>query len=252
MPNDLLLVGDGPEVVELAERFRSLGRSVQVVHWDAPRMCADASDSRLSQAAAAARDAAHILEFVEGSLEGKREVQTAMECPAAGVILSSSYRVGPTEVASWRARDARVVGLSGIAPFGERKCVELQRGLCTSTSAWEAAAALCVAGGWQVEALGDHPGGAQARIVCCLVNEAVSLLSEAGASAADIDVAMRLGTNYPHGPLAWGEQLGLDRVLAVMEGLEREYCEDRYRAHPMLRKLVLAGQTGAGAFGARE
>jgi 3-hydroxybutyryl-CoA dehydrogenase len=84
----------------------------------------------------------------------------------------------------------------------------------------------------------------RARIVCCLINEAVTALMEGVASAADIDLAMKLGTNYPHGPLEWADQIGLDTVLGVMQGLFDEWGEDRYRPSPLLRRMVLAGKLG--------
>ena len=64
------------------------------------------------------------------------------------------------------------------------------------------------------------------------------------AQAEDIDQAMRLGTNYPLGPLRWADQIGLDEVLAVLEGLQRETGDDRYRPAPLLKKMVLAGWLG--------
>jgi 3-hydroxybutyryl-CoA dehydrogenase len=94
---------------------------------------------------------------------------------------------------------------------------------------------------YQVE---DAPGGVLARTVCCLINEAAAALQESIATAAEIDQAMKLGLNYPDGPLAWGDKLGLDRVLAVLDGLYAEYKEERYRPSPFLRKLVRAGLTG--------
>jgi 3-hydroxybutyryl-CoA dehydrogenase len=90
----------------------------------------------------------------------------------------------------------------------------------------------------------DGPGLVRARTVCCLINEAAGLLLEGVAAAADIDRAMQLGTNYPHGPLAWGDVIGLDVVLGVMNGLFNEWGEDRYRPSPLLRRLVAAGRLG--------
>jgi 3-hydroxybutyryl-CoA dehydrogenase len=84
----------------------------------------------------------------------------------------------------------------------------------------------------------------RARTVCCLINEAASALLENVASAEDIDQAMKLGTNYPHGPLAWADHIGLDAVLGVMTGLFEEWGEDRYRPSPLLRRMVLAGRLG--------
>jgi 3-hydroxybutyryl-CoA dehydrogenase len=82
------------------------------------------------------------------------------------------------------------------------------------------------------------PGGVLPRIVCQLVNECAFALGEGVGSAQDIDTGMVLGLNHPRGPLAWGEQLGLQRVLAQLEALCNEYREERYRPAPALRRLV--------------
>jgi len=95
-------------------------------------------------------------------------------------------------------------------------------------------------------------GGVLERIVCQVINECAFALGEGVGSAQDIDTGMVLGLNYPRGPLVWADELGLDRVLAVLDGLWEEYREERYRAAPALRGRVRAGQlgraTGAGFF----
>lgn len=244
MATDMLLVGDGPEILEFAALLKNAGRSPEIVNWGAPREEAFPSDPLLAEARAKARRVETIVEFVEGSLAGKREVYEALSGTQASLIIGSALRVGPTEIGSWLPDGDLVAGLSGLPPFSDRKRVELQRGLETSESSWKAARELLTSCGFEVEELGDHPGGVQLRLVCGIINEAVSLLSERGATAADIDTAMKLGTNYPEGPLRWADRIGLDRVMAVLEGLEREYREDRYRSMPLLRKHVLAGRLG--------
>ncbi|MGA8364703.1 MAG: 3-hydroxyacyl-CoA dehydrogenase NAD-binding domain-containing protein [Solirubrobacteraceae bacterium] len=96
------------------------------------------------------------------------------------------------------------------------------------------------------------PGGVLERIICQVINECAFALGEGVGSAEDIDTGMVLGLNYPRGPLAWADEIGLDHVLAVLDGLWEEYCEERYRAAPMLRGLVRDGHlghaTGAGFF----
>jgi 3-hydroxybutyryl-CoA dehydrogenase len=89
--------------------------------------------------------------------------------------------------------------------------------------------------------------GVLARIVCQVINECAFALGESVGSAQDIDIGMRLGMNYPRGPLAWGDEIGLDHVLGTLDALWGEYREERYRAAPALRRLVRAGRTGQSA-----
>jgi 3-hydroxybutyryl-CoA dehydrogenase len=95
-------------------------------------------------------------------------------------------------------------------------------------------------------------GGVLERIVCQVINECAFALDEGVGSAQDIDTGMVLGLNYPRGPLAWADEIGLDHVLAVLDGLWEEYREERYRAAPLLRRLVREGRlgraSGAGFF----
>ncbi len=99
-------------------------------------------------------------------------------------------------------------------------------------------------------------GGVLERIVCQVINECAFALGEGVGSAEDIDTGMVLGLNYPRGPLAWADEIGLDHVLAVLDGLWEEYREERYRAAPALRRLVRTGRlgraTGEGFFAYQE
>jgi 3-hydroxybutyryl-CoA dehydrogenase len=80
------------------------------------------------------------------------------------------------------------------------------------------------------------------RIVAMLINEAVEALSLRVASAADIELAMTKGVNYPKGLLAWGDDIGAATVLSRLAALQEEYGEDRYRPSPLLRRLVASGR----------
>ncbi|MDO7853897.1 3-hydroxyacyl-CoA dehydrogenase NAD-binding domain-containing protein [Hymenobacter convexus] len=92
------------------------------------------------------------------------------------------------------------------------------------------------------EALGNQ---ILTRILAMLINEAVDALAFNVASKADLELAMTKGVNYPKGLLAWADELGLPQVLATLDALYDEYHEDRYRASPLLRRMVRAGQTFA-------
>jgi len=106
------------------------------------------------------------------------------------------------------------------------------------------------------EEVAPAAGGVLSRIVCQVINECAFALGEGVGSAADIDTGMVLGLNYPRGPLAWADQIGLDNVQAVLDGLWEDYHEERYRSAPELKRLVRAGRlgrsTGAGFFSYQE
>ena len=104
-----------------------------------------------------------------------------------------------------------------------------------------ALAALLHAANIAVIALDDVAGLALMRSVCCLANEAADVMTWTGTRAADIDIAMVLGTAYPMGPLAWADALGASRVVAVLENLQAHYGEIRYRRAPLLSRLHFTG-----------
>ncbi len=144
------------------------------------------------------------------------------------------------------------VGFHALPPFEESRIVELTRGTETASSAAEAAEQFFATLGKHTIWVSDCPGLVLGRIVCQLINEAAFALGEGVGSAADIDAGMVLGLNHPRGPLGWADQIGLDHVLDVLDGLVLERREERYRAAPELRRLVLSGrlgrQTGEGFF----
>jgi hypothetical protein len=139
----------------------------------------------------------------------------------------------------------KVVGFSMIPPFTDSSVLEITRPLQTPIGELEKARSFFASLGFKVVEVPDGPGLVQARIVACLANEAISALSEGVADAKTIDTAMKLGTNYPRGPLEWAELISLPSILAIMEGLQSEYLEDRYRPHPLLKRLVAAGMSVA-------
>ena len=90
-------------------------------------------------------------------------------------------------------------------------------------------------------------GGIEARILATIVNEAASAVADGVAAPSAIDTAMRLGTNYPHGPLEWGERLGLASVVATLDALHAAVPDGRYRVTPLLRSLAERGGSFFGA-----
>ncbi|HEY3293891.1 MAG TPA: 3-hydroxyacyl-CoA dehydrogenase family protein [bacterium] len=163
------------------------------------------------------------------------------------LILTYTLAISTGELAREMMMPERVVGISILPPISETKFVELMVTPHTSAEALSRAGEFFKGMGLGSAQVTDSPGGVLGRTVCCLVNEAAMALQERIASAEEIDQAMKLGVNYPFGPLAWGDRIGLDRVLAVMDGLYAEFKEERYRPAPLLKRLVRAGHIGVRA-----
>jgi 3-hydroxybutyryl-CoA dehydrogenase len=130
------------------------------------------------------------------------------------------------------------VGFHALPPLSASHLVELTRGPGTSATAAERTEHFFASIGKHVAWVGDAPGLVLGRIVCQLVNEAAFALGEGVGSAEDIDDGMVLGLNHPRGPLAWGDEIGLDHVAAVLAALHAETGEERYRLAPELRRRV--------------
>ncbi len=150
----------------------------------------------------------------------------------------------------------RAVGFHALPPLAESRIVELTRGPDTAASGAAAAERFFATLGKHTAWVDDAPGLVIGRIVCQVINEASFALAEGVGSADDVDAGMIHGLNYPRGPLSWADRIGLDHVLAVLDGLYEERREERYRAAPLLRRLVWSGrlgcQTGEGFFGYEE
>ena len=107
--------------------------------------------------------------------------------------------------------------------------------------ALDEATGLLQAAGLTVYVIDDAPGLVVTRTVAMLVNGAVDAWHKGVACAADIDTAMRLGTNYPLGPLAWGDRWGPGTIVSVLDHMQAWYGEDRYRPSTLLRRIAAAG-----------
>jgi 3-hydroxybutyryl-CoA dehydrogenase len=178
------------------------------------------------------------LEAENTSIEKKRTVLRRL--PAGLPLHSCALVVSATLAASGIRNPERIVGFGVLPPVPAEGVIEVARGLQTDDAHFTAALNFWQGCGQQTTTVADGAGLVRARVVCAIINEALSALHEQVASAADIDLAMKLGTNYPRGPLEWGDAIGLETVLGVMEGLQAEWGEDRYRPTPLLRRLVAA------------
>jgi 3-hydroxybutyryl-CoA dehydrogenase len=160
------------------------------------------------------------------------------------LILTSCLGAAVTDLTAPLKNPERVIGFATFYPIKDRKLIELAAGLRSADTAGQKAEEFFKSLGKETARVKDAAGLTFPRILSLIVNEAARALDEGVASADEIDIAMRLGVNYPQGPLKWADQIGLDEVLAVLEGLQRESGDDRYRPAPLLRRLVTAGFLG--------
>jgi len=194
------------------------------------------------------------IELHNESAAVKGEILSAMGqyLPADALILTSALATSATLAASWVDHPERVVGFGVLPPVPDEGIIELAGAMQTSEAALAQAELFWRGLGQETVVVVDGPGLVRARTVCCLSNEAAGMAMEGVAAPADIDEAMQLGMNFPRGPLAWADLIGLDAVLGVMTGLFEEWGDDRYRPSPQLRRMVAAGRlgvkTGAGFF----
>ncbi|GLR64532.1 3-hydroxyacyl-CoA dehydrogenase PaaH [Marinospirillum insulare] len=113
----------------------------------------------------------------------------------------------------------------------------------TSTTAINDATALLQKAGLAVSLLSDAPGLVVMRTLAMLANEAADAVLQGVASAADVDLAMCAGVNYPQGPLSWSDNLGQGVIWQVLTNLQASYGEDRYRPSLLLRQYAFTGQS---------
>ena len=194
----------------------------------------------------AVADADIVIEAIVEKIDVKKAVFKELDsvCPARTILASNTSGLSITDMAAATGRPDKVVGMHFFNPVPVMKLVELIRGFVTSEETMTTCRQLAALLNKTAVEVNEAPGFAVNRILCPMMNEAIVLFSEGVASAEDIDKAMMLGANHPIGPLALADMVGLDTLLHVMEGLQQELGDDKYRPAPVLRKMVRAGFLG--------
>jgi len=165
-------------------------------------------------------------------------------CKPDTILASNTSSISITELAQAVSRPDKVIGMHFFNPAAVMKLVEVIRGFLTSDETFERVVELSREIGKEPVEVKEAPGFVVNKILVPMINEAICVLEQGVASAADIDKAMTLGANHPIGPLALSDLIGNDVVLFIMDTLLTETGDTKYRASTLLRKMVRAGRLG--------
>ena len=191
-------------------------------------------------------DADLVIEAASEDMNLKKEVfaELAKICKPETIFATNTSSLSITEIAAITDRPTQFIGMHFFNPAPVMKLVEVIKGQMTSQETSDKIFALATEMGKTPVMVEEAPGFVVNRILVPMINEAVGIYAEGIASVEDIDSAMKLGANHPMGPLALGDLIGLDVCLAIMEVLYNEFADSKYRPHPLLKKMVRAGQLG--------
>lgn len=187
-----------------------------------------------------------VIEAIIEKMEAKKQLFQMLSNQPLGspIFATNTSSLSITELAASVPCSNRVIGMHFFNPAPLMKLVEVVKGAQTSEDVVEKMIELIKNLGKQPVIVNEAPGFVVNRILIPMINEAIGIFSEGVASAQDIDLAMQYGANHPMGPLALADLIGLDVVLNIMEVLQSETGEPKYRPHSLLKKMVRAGKLG--------
>lgn len=160
------------------------------------------------------------------------------------VLATNTSSISISEIAARTKRPDKVIGMHFMNPVPMMQLVEVIRGLGTSDETTALAKETAEALGKTPVEVSDYPGFVANRVLIPMINEAVYCVMEGVATPEAVDTVMKLGMNHPMGPLALADLIGLDVCLSILEVMHAGLGDPKYRACPLLRKMVAAGRLG--------
>lgn len=185
-----------------------------------------------------------IIESIPENLEKKKEVFKKLQniCKKDCIFVTNTSSLSVTEIGADILQP--VIGMHFFNPAPAMKLIEITPGLNTQKETMEKVIKLAESIEKRPIEVKESAGFIVNRMLIPMINEAIGLYADGIASVEGIDMAMKLGANHPMGPLQLGDFIGLDVCLAIMEVLQAETGDSKYRPHPMLKKMVRGGWLG--------
>lgn len=187
-----------------------------------------------------------VIEAIVEDLEVKSQLfrELGEIAPAETLFASNTSSISITALGHASGRPDKLLGLHFFNPVPVLPLLEVVRGLATSDETIDTGVAFARAIGKTPVVVHDNPGFVANRILLPMINEAIFTLQDGVATPEAIDEVMKLGMAHPMGPLALADLIGLDVCLAILETLQRDFGDDKYRPAPLLRRMVAAGRLG--------
>jgi len=187
-----------------------------------------------------------IIEAIVENLNAKKELYKKLEphLKKDAILGSNTSSISITSLASGLKNPEKFLGIHFFNPVPLMNLVEIIKGIRTEQYAIDKTIEYVKSINKEFVVVNDSPGFVTTRIIVTMVNEGAFILQEGLASKEDIDKALKLGGNFPMGPLTLGDLIGLDTVLNIMDTLYESFKDPKYRAAPILRKMVEAGKLG--------
>ena len=185
-----------------------------------------------------------VVEAAIENMEIKKQTFKELDaiCKPSCIFATNTSSLSITEIGS--AVERHVIGMHFFNPAPVMKLVEVIAGLNTPVEIVDKVKKISEEIGKIPVQVEEGAGFVVNRILIPMINEAIGIYAEGEASVEGIDTAMKLGANHPMGPLELGDLVGLDVVLAIMEVLQSETGDPKYRPQPLLRKMVRGGKLG--------
>lgn len=234
----VFLIGDLPLVAEFGTRCDQAGYQVSYRLNHAPGQATLPRTWKKAPAPSKSSAAAAELTLAGREVKKKNLQLLDRSLPADRIVVSSAVTVTVLEQSGWIRHPGRLAGIGAFPTLLSEGLIEVSAAISTGGAAVRQAADFFRTLGMEVAIVQDRVGMVMPRILSMLINEAYFALTESVASPGDIDTAMKLGTNYPSGPIEWSDRIGVGNVAAVLDSLHAELGEDRYRVAPALRQLA--------------